>query len=327
MIDIQALARPSVLELKPYSSARSEFDGHADVWLDANENPFNSALNRYPDPLQKDLKSAVSNEAIDILMRVFCNPDNDHIRIATPTYGMYKVSSGVNDIELRSTPLKQNFQLDLETMLFEGVNPKLTFVCSPNNPTGNLLDSNDIKYLAQHTNGLVVIDQAYIDFADTDQKDVPSWLHDYNNIVLLRTLSKAWGMAGARLGMAFASKDVIDLMNRIKPPYNINSLSQVAALKRLARPQDHERQVEKIISERNRLISALPTLASVRWVYPSDANFILVEFENPRDIYSRLLSERIVVRDRTNAVANCLRISVGTREENDRLLNVLNSIP
>jgi histidinol-phosphate aminotransferase len=340
--DILSLARPSVLKLKPYSSARSEFDGHADVWLDANENPFSSALNRYPDPMQSDLKDAIeqlygvsprntfvgngSDEAIDLLIRVFCDPERDHVLITPPTYGMYRVSSAINNTHVREVPLTDDFQLSVDEMLNASETPKLTFICSPNNPTGNLLQTEDIKRLAKNTNGVLVVDQAYIDFADSDQTNIAQWLDEFNNIVLMRTFSKAWGMAGARIGMAFASEQIIDLLNRIKPPYNLNSLSQVAALKRLTRPETYKKQLTLITTERNRLMATLPAVRGVVRVYPTHANFILVEFKEPKNVYERLLNEKIVVRDRTSAVDNCLRISVGTKEENNRLLNVLNAM-
>lgn len=336
MVDIQRLIRPNVRNLKPYSSARDEFKGSASVWLDANENPNNTGLNRYPDPLQWKLKARISelknvpkeniflgngsDEAIDLLFRAFCEPGKDKAIICSPTYGMYQVSADINNVEVVDVPLTADWQLNLIAIEseFSDSSIKLLFICSPNNPTGNCMQRSDVLQLASNFSGLVVIDEAYIDFSE--QESFVSELENHNNLVILQTLSKAWGLAGIRLGMAFANEEVIEVLNRIKPPYNVNQLTQEAALKKLNDLDGFQSEVNTILSERKRLGIELEKLKNVLHIYPSDANFLLVKFTQPKSIYNALTEQGIVVRDRSKVAEGCLRITVGTPEENAQLL-------
>lgn len=342
MVDIQKLIRPNVRNLKPYSSARDEFKGSASVWLDANENPNNNGLNRYPDPLQKKLKARISelknvpaeniflgngsDEAIDLLFRGFCEPGKDKTLICSPTYGMYQVSADINDVEVIDVPLGADWQLNMEGIQkhFADPNLKLIFICSPNNPTGNSMKKEDVLALVSAFNGLVVIDEAYIDFSEL--KSLSSELEQSNNLVILQTLSKAWGLAGIRLGMAFANEEVIEVLNRIKPPYNVNQLTQEIALKELADEAGFKNEVEAILAERTRLKKELSQLKNVLHIYPSDANFLLAKFTEPKTIYVALTEKGIVVRDRSKVAEGCLRITVGTSEENSQLINELKKL-
>ena len=342
MVDIQKLIRPNVRNLKPYSSARDEFKGSASVWLDANENPNNNGLNRYPDPLQKKLKARISelknvpaeniflgngsDEAIDLLFRGFCEPGKDKALICTPTYGMYQVSADINDVEVIDVPLTSDWQLCVEGIQkhFADPNLKLIFICSPNNPTGNSMKKEDVLALISAFNGLVVIDEAYIDFSES--KSLSSELQESNNLIILQTLSKAWGLAGIRLGMAFANEQVIEVLNRIKPPYNVNQLTQEVALKELANEAGFKNEVEAILTERMRLTKELTQLKNVLYIYPSDANFLLVKFTEPRTVYNALTDKGIVVRDRSKVAKGCLRITVGTEAENSQLINELKKL-
>jgi len=342
MVDIQKLIRRNVRNLKPYSSARDEFKGTASVWLDANENPNNNGLNRYPDPLQKKLKARISelknvraeniflgngsDEAIDLLFRGFCEPRKDKALICSPTYGMYQVSADINDVEMIELPLTANWQLELGHIrsLFSDNHLKLIFICSPNNPTGNSMKKEDVLSIVSGFNGLVVIDEAYIDFSE--EKSLSSELDESNNLVILQTLSKAWGLAGIRLGMAFANTEVIEVLNRIKPPYNVNQLTQEAALKKLNDLDGFQSEVNTILSERKRLGIELEKLKNVLHIYPSDANFLLVKFIQPQAVYDALTEKGIVVRDRSKVAEGCLRITVGTREENSQLINELKNL-
>ena len=342
MVDIQKLIRPNVRNLKPYSSARDEFKGSASVWLDANENPNNNGLNRYPDPLQKKLKARISelknvpaeniflgngsDEAIDLLFRGFCEPGKDKALICSPTYGMYQVSADINDVEVIDVPLTPDWQLNIESTEKNFAEPdlKLIFICSPNNPTGNSIRREDIIHVLSKFNGLVVIDEAYIDFAE--QESFSNELQKHNNIVVLQTLSKAWGLAGIRLGMAFANEEVIEVLNRIKPPYNVNQLTQEVALKELADEAGFENEVKAILTERTRLTKELSQLTNVLHIYPSDANFLLVKFIQPKAVYDALTEKEIVVRDRSKVAEGCLRITVGTETENSQLINELKKL-
>lgn len=342
MLDIQKLIRPNVRNLKPYSSARDEFKGSASVWLDANENPNNNGLNRYPDPLQWKLKARISelknipkeniflgngsDEAIDLLFRAFCEPGKDKALICSPTYGMYQVSADINNVEILDVPLTADWQLNLETIesQFSDASIKLLFICSPNNPTGNCMDPKDVLSFASNFNGLVVVDEAYIDFAE--QESFTNELQNHSNLVVLQTLSKAWGLAGIRLGMAFASIEVIDVLNRIKPPYNVNQLTQEKALEKLADEAGFQKEMEAIISERERLREELSKLQNVLRVFPTDANFLLVKFTEPKAVYDALVSKGIVVRDRSKVAYGCLRITVGTEGENAQLINELKKL-
>ncbi|CAM4389819.1 histidinol-phosphate aminotransferase [Pedobacter westerhofensis] len=346
-MDVKNLQRENIKNLKPYSTARDEYKGQASVFLDANENSFGSPLpenfNRYPDPLQLDVKDAISkikgvpientflgngsDEAIDLLYRCFCNPGKDNVIILPPTYGMYEVSANINDVEIRRVNLLPNFQLDLEGIA-EAIdeNTKLIFICSPNNPTGNSIIRTDIETILANFKGLVVIDEAYINFAK--QRTFIQELTEYPHLVILQTFSKAWGLAGLRLGMAFASSIVIDIMNKVKAPYNISQSTQdlaLAALQNVAQVNDW---IKVTVAERDTLSKNLADLAMVRKVYPSDANFVLAEVEDAAGTYHTLVEQGIIIRDRSKVVLcdGCLRITVGTPKENEILLNALKSI-
>jgi len=342
MFDIDKLTRENIRRLKPYRSARDEYKGEAQVWLDANENPFESGLNRYPDPMQRALKEKISaikkvdpqniflgngsDEAIDLLMRAFCVPGRDRIMLFPPTYGMYTVSAAINDVALAEVPLDDSFQISLEKVvpLLADERLKMVFICSPNNPTGNLIPAEQIRTLAQNFHGLVVVDEAYIDFARTG--GMLPHLKEIPNMVVLQTFSKAWGMAGIRLGMAFAGQAVIAVLNKIKPPYNVNGLTQKAALTKLDRLSGKAEEIRSMIRERDRLQRELQKLPPVLRVFPSDANFLLVRFTDAGRIYRQLAQKGVVVRDRSKVVPGCLRISVGTEKENQRLLDELKAL-
>ena len=341
MFDIKKITRKNILNMQAYSSARSEFKGIADVWLDANENPNASNLNRYPDPLQLRLKAAVSkiknvaleqifvgngsDEAIDLLFRAFCEPGVSKAYIFPPTYGMYKVSAAINNIDLVELPLTKTFELPTSQMILPNLKSDgLLFICSPNNPTGNSTDSDRIKEIASNFKGLVVVDEAYIDFST--YKSAIKLLQEIPNLVVLQTFSKAYGLAGARVGTAFASPEIISILNKIKPPYNINSLSIDAALNIISNKESVDKQIDEIILERNRLRVAVSNLTCVTKISPSDANFLLVEFINSESVFAKLISQGIVVRNRGSQIKNCLRITIGTKDENEKLLNVLNEI-
>jgi len=338
------ILRNNVKKLIPYSSARSEFEGDAQIFLDANENSLGSVLNRnfhrYPDPLQKQLKQKLStiknvpaenifvgngsDEAIDLLIRAFCNPGVDSILIFPPTYGMYEVSAEINDVAINKILLTNNYQLDVDAIK-KGIdrNTKIIFVCSPNNPTGNLLDTKSIEWLLENFNGIVVVDEAYVDFAGTE-----SWikkLDQYSNLVVLQTLSKAWGLAGLRIGFAYASKEIIHVFNKIKPPYNISEATQQLALQALQNEAQAKEKTNVLIQQKERLLEDLKEFDFIKAIHPSDANFILVKVDSAKDLYQYLLSKTIVVRNRSSQplCENSLRITVGTPEENDALLTAL----
>ena len=334
------LIRKNIAELTPYSSARDEYSGEDAVFLDANENPYNSGANRYPDPLQRKVKSRVaqlkkipaeciflgngSDEPIDLLMRAFCEPGTDNIISMKPTYGMYKVCAGVNNIEFREVLLDRYFQLDKEKMLeITDRNSKLLFLCSPNNPTSNSLSHADIFYLLENFNGLVIVDEAYIDFSS--QASLLPSLERYKNLVLLQTFSKAWGMAGVRLGMAFADSQIIRVLNRIKYPYNINILTQKFVLERLSSGDEKDQWVNIILEQREHLQRKLERIELVENILPSDSNFLMVRFRHPAHVFKYLTGRKIIIRDRSR-VPLCegyLRITVGTPEENELLLRAL----
>ena len=346
--NLDTITRTNIKNLKPYSSARSEFKGKEGIFLDANENSFGSPLgvnyNRYPDPLQIELKEKLSkikglpiqniflgngsDEAIDILFRAFCNPGIDNIIICPPTYGMYEVSANINDVEIIKVPLTvEEFQLDTENILLSiNKNTKLIFICCPNNPTGNGVKWDAIKSILENFNGLVIIDEAYINFARY-RSLIPELLN-YPNLVILQTLSKAWGLAGLRVGMAFASEQIIDIFNKIKPPYNINIASQKLALDALNNTDKINAWIKETVEERDKLIAEFALLPFIIKVYPSDANFILVKTNDPLAIYNYLVSKKIIIRDRSKVelCEGCLRITVGTKEENKLLLETLKEI-
>jgi histidinol-phosphate aminotransferase len=341
---LDRLVRENIKNLKPYSSARSEFSGSAKVFLDANENSFGSPLtrwyNRYPDPLQWDVKRKMaaikkveaenmllgngSDECIDLLIRAFCNPQQDNIIICPPTYGMYEVYANINDVPVKEVPLTPTFQLNLEA-LEEAVDAhtKLIFFCSPNNPTGNSLDREDIEMVLNNFDGIVVVDEAYINYSK--HRSFATELKDYPNLVVLQTFSKAWGLAALRLGMIFASKEIVDILNKIKPPYNINQATQELALKALDNLDDVNAMIKETIRLREELVKELNELSLVEKVYPSDANFLLVKVTDANAIYAYLRDKGIIVRNRNNVLLceGCLRITVGTEKENRDLLQAL----
>src|SRR5580698_8809635 len=337
MFDINKILRPNIKNLTPYSSARDEFKGEASVYLDANENAYGSPLshsyNRYPDPLQYAVKKRLSeikgvpprniflgngsDEAIDILFRSFCNPGVDNVILVPPTYGMYEVSANINDVAIKRVPLTDDYQLNLEGIA-EAIDEKtkLIFICSPNNPTGNSMNRDDVETLLSNFSGLVVVDEAYINFSR--QKTFIQELTEYANLVVLQTLSKAWGLAGLRVGMAFASEEIIEVMNKVKPPYNINEASQELALQALANVDQVNGWIKETLAQRDKLVLGLKDFDFVLDIYPSDANFILVKTTDPKFIYAFLVKKGIIVRDRSNVelCQGCLRITVGTPAEN-----------
>ncbi|WP_423128430.1 histidinol-phosphate transaminase [Gaoshiqia sp. Z1-71] len=342
-MNLDKLLRPNIKNLKPYSSARDEFSGEAMVFLDANENPFNQPYNRYPDPLQRGLKEKIakikacraeqiflgngSDEPIDLLFRAFCEPGRDNVVTIDPTYGMYQVAAGINHIEVRKVILKEDYRFVADELLAKtDDHTKLIFVCSPNNPTANLLDKDEILKLTRGFGGLVVLDEAYTDFAPGTSL-LPE-LNQHENLVILQTFSKAWGMAGIRLGMAFASDEIIRILNKIKYPYNINILTQQKALELLDREEEKNNWVKLLIGERQKLVDQLKPFPFVVKIFPSDANFLLVKVHDARGIYDYLVENGVIVRDRSNVVLcnDSLRITVGSAEENAILIEKLNDL-
>lgn len=344
--DLNKLVRENIKQLKPYSSARSEFSGVAKVFLDANENSFGSPLtkwyNRYPDPLQWELKKKIStikniapenillgngsDECIDLLIRAFCDPQKDNLIICPPTYGMYEVYAHINDVGIKEVPLHSNFQLNLEGLENAiDINTKLIFFCSPNNPTGNSMDREDIEMVVNNFDGIVVIDEAYINYSR--HRSFIGELKDYPNLVIMQTFSKAWGLAALRLGMNFASIEVIDILNKIKPPYNINQATQELAIKALDHIDDVNTMIKETVKQRDVLEKELAQIPFVQKIYPSDANFVLVKMSDATAVYNFLKEKGIIVRNRSNVILceDCLRITVGTPGENEQLLQVMMS--
>jgi histidinol-phosphate aminotransferase len=344
--DLNKLVRKNILNLKPYSSARSEFSGVANVFLDANENSYGSPLkkwyNRYPDPLQWDLKKKIgavkkveaenillgngSDECIDLLIRAFCEPHMDNIIICPPTYGMYEVYAHINDVEVKEVPLTTDFQLNLASLEKAiDLSTKIIFLCSPNNPTGNSLHLDNMEMVLNNFDGLIVVDEAYINFSR--QQSLLPWLSDYPNLVIMQTFSKAWGLAALRLGMNIASKEIIDILNKIKPPYNINQATQELALSALDNLDDVNVMITEIVKQREELKNKLEGLKQVIKVYPSDSNFLLVKTINATKLYGFLKEKGIIVRNRSNVLLceDCLRITVGTLEENNKLIAAIKS--
>jgi len=339
-MNLNNLLRKNIQNLKPYSSARDEYSGDAMVFLDANENPFNEPYNRYPDPLQKKLKQKISalknipanqiflgngsDEPIDLLIRAFCEPGTDNIVTINPTYGMYQVAADTNNIEVIKVSLTSDFELEPKQIL-QAVNEKtkLIFLCSPNNPSGNSLDKDAMVGIIQNFNGLVIVDEAYIDFAPG--KSFLPELDKYPNLVILQTFSKAWGMAGIRLGMAFAASEIIQVLNKIKYPYNLNILTQKKALELLDNKEQVDTWIKMLIDEREKMRKYLTKFHFVIKIFPSDANFLLVEMTNARGIYNYLVENGIIVRDRSkiHLCNNSLRITIGTMEEDNILLQAL----
>lgn len=344
MFELNNILRENIKNLTPYSSARDEYTGEGSVFLDANENAFGSPLsnayNRYPDPMQHQVKLRLSgikglpvrniflgngsDEAIDILFRSFCNPGVDNVVIVPPTYGMYQVSANINDVEAKKVLLTEEYQLDLEGIA-EAIdkNTKLIFICSPNNPTGNSINRDDIETLLANFNGIVVIDEAYINYSR--QKTFIQELTEYSNLVVLQTLSKAWGLAGLRVGMAFASEEIIEVMNKVKPPYNVNEASQLLALEALGNVAQVNEWIKETLQERDKLVLNLKEFDFVLDIYPSDANFILVKTTDARGIYDFLVQHGIIIRDRSKVelCEGCLRITIGTPDENKTLTETL----
>ncbi|KAA3614681.1 MAG: histidinol-phosphate transaminase [Calditrichaeota bacterium] len=346
-MEIEKLLRKNIKAFKPYSSARDEYTGEVGIFLDANENSLGSVLelqsNRYPDPYQSDLKNKLSqiknipaentflgngsDEAIDLLIRAFCEPREDSVIIMPPTYGMYKVCADLNDVKTIDIPLNKSFNIEIEPVLKSITkNTKLIFLCSPNNPSGNLLQKEAIEFLLEKFSGLVIVDEAYIDFAEAE-----SWtgrLNEFENLVVLQTFSKAWGLAGLRLGMAFAHQKIIQILNNIKYPYNVNMLTQTHVENALQNVLLKEKMVQRIHSQRTLLEENLKELRNVQEVFPSDSNFLLVRFSDAKNVYQKLLQKQIIVRDRSSLIhcENCLRITVGTELENQKLINTLKEI-
>lgn len=339
MTNIEKFVRPNIMKLKPYSSARDEFKGNEGVFLDANENPYGE-FNRYPDPMQKELKRRVSSikgipmenifigngsdEIIDLTFRVFCEPGKDKALVFTPTYGMYEVSARINNVELIKMPLTSSFQIDLmlldKYLVDEAL--KVIFICSPNNPTGNSIEN--INSVLERFNGIVVVDEAYIDFSNSDS--CTKKISSYPNLVVMQTLSKAWGLAAARIGICYADASVISILTKIKPPYNVSGLNQKCAINALDNMDDFNSRKSIIIEQRRWLENQFARIEIIKKVYPSDANFLLVEVVNADRVYKQLVSQMIITRNRHGIVENCLRITVGTPDENIALVNALRNI-
>jgi len=339
-MDLNDLIRPNIRRLQPYASARHEYEGEARIFLDANENPFDSGLNRYPDPLQRNLKQRLaerkglppeqiflgngSDEAIELLLRIFCEPGRDRILTLPPTYGMYRVSAGIHGAEVADIPLDAAFQPRVEAILQQAdAQSKLLFLCSPNNPTGNAMEASRVEALLRDFPGIVVVDEAYADFCGR-----PGWIRrlaEFPRLVVLQTFSKAWGLAGIRLGMAFAAAPLIELFNKVKPPYNLNQLTQEKALEALARPERMQQQLQTLLNQRTVVQHWLMGLDFVQRVYPSEANFLLVKVADADGLYTYLLRQGIVVRNRSRmpGCAGCLRITIGTPQENEELFRAL----
>ena len=341
MKSLEQLTRPNIWRLSPYSSARNEYSGKvARVFLDANENPYNKPFNRYPDPLQEEVKKRLSkvkgipaeciflgngsDEAIDLMYRCFCQPGIDNVVAMEPTYGMYKVCADINDVEYRPVLLDENYQITAEKLLNAcDQNTKIIWICSPNNPTGNSIHREEIEKVVETFEGLVVIDEAYSDFSS--EKPMRYEVAKHPNLIVFNTMSKAWGCAAIRLGMAFASKEIIQLFNKVKYPYNINQLTQEQAIELLDNPYDVEKWVGMLLLERKRLIEAFKMLPICEKVYPTDANFFLAKMTDAQTIYNYLVEKGIIVRNRTRVslCLNCLRVTIGTKSENNELLAAL----
>ncbi|WP_339700554.1 histidinol-phosphate transaminase [Algoriphagus aquimarinus] len=345
--DLDSLLRPHIANLQPYTSARDEYTGKEGVFLDANENPYGSITdqdyNRYPDPYQLELKAEIakikdvkpshiflgngSDEAIDLLFRAFCNPGIDNVILLPPTYGMYEVSANINDVETRKVPLTADFQLQPDKILAAtDAHTKIIFVCSPNNPSGNKVKRDDILRLLQEFNGIVVVDEAYIDFSD--EPSFTTELGKYGNLLVMQTFSKAWGLASLRLGMAFASKKMIKILNRIKPPYNISGLTQETVLAAIQNQEKVAKMTQDILAEKDFLKGELEKLDYIQKIHPTHANFLLVKIPNASHVYDDLIEEKIIVRNRSKVqlCEDCLRISVGTRSENEAFIQALKKI-
>ena len=344
--DINNLIRENIKNIKPYSSARDEYkDASAEdmVFLDANENPFQNGVNRYPDPQQNEVKELLSeiksvpkknillgngsDEVLDLIFRAFCEPNKDNIITLPPTYGMYSVLADINAIEDRKVLLSTDFQPNVDEILEAvDIHTKLLFLCSPNNPSGNSFTTDSVEKLVNNFNGLVVIDEAYIDFSE--EKSWLERLEEFPNLIITQTLSKAYGMAGIRLGICYASEEIIRILNNIKPPYNVNELTQQRAISRLQKKEEVAKEINKIVTNRTNLIAALQKIEFIHRVYPTDCNFVLVKVDNATERYNQLIAKGIVVRNRTTQplCENCLRFTIGTKEENEKLIKALKQL-
>jgi histidinol-phosphate aminotransferase len=330
--DLRSLVRSNIWELKPYSSARDEFWGDEGIFLDANENPFGNK-NRYPDPHQRTLKKSLSkikgisvdnicigngsDEIIDLVFRIFCEPQKDSVIICPPTYGMYEVSANINNVNIIKIPLDSNFELNVDEILSQ--NAKCLFLCSPNNPTGNSL--KNIEVLMNEFNGIIIVDEAYIDFSDK-----PSFigrLSEFPNLIIMQTFSKAWALASARVGIAYANSNIIKLMDKTKPPYNVSRFNQEVALKALSKPKKFERRLKVILEQRDNLLKEFTKISVIKKVFPTDANFILIKVSDADKLYNYLVSNKLIVRNRNSVISDCIRITVGTPKENEALIEAL----
>lgn len=341
MFNLQELVRENIWNLAPYSSARDEYSGkEAHVFLDANENPYNAPYNRYPDPLQRDLKQQIfkvkgippqmiflgngSDEAIDLAYRIFCEPGHDNVVAIAPTYGMYKVCADINDVAYRTVLLDDNYDFRANDLMQAcDSHTKIIWLCSPNNPTGNSLNRDEIIKVIEAFEGIVIVDEAYIDFAQ--QQSLRSVLSTHPNLIVLQTMSKAWGSAAIRLGMAFASEQIINIYNKVKYPYNVNQLTQQQALEMLSDPYEVDKWVKLLLQERSRLIQAFTELPTCEKIFKTDANFFLAKMTDAQSIYDYLVNKGIIVRNRSRVQLcnNCLRITIGTKSENNELLSAL----
>lgn len=340
-MNLDKLVRPNISKLTPYSSARNEFTGSASIFLDANENPYNEPFNRYPDPLQREVKKRLaaikgvkpeniflgvgSDEGIDLAYRIFCRPGIDNVVAIAPSYGMYEVCADINDIEYRRVSLDDNFNFDPDTLLAAtDENTKLLWICSPNNPTGNAYPIEMILKTAQAFSGIVMVDEAYIDFSS--KGSMIAYLDQCPNVIVLQTFSKAWGRAGLRLGVAYASPEIIDYYNKVKYPYNINAITQEKAIEALENVAEVKAWVDELLDNRSLLAEALEKMSCVKHIYPSDANFLLIRVDNPDCLYNFLCNQGIIVRNRNRVekCAGCLRITIGTKDENAQLINAIN---
>jgi len=337
---LQDITRPNIQAMTAYSSARAEFKGVADVFLDANESPYLTGANRYPDPKQQELKEKLaiikqvpipnifigngSDEVIDLLFRAFAEPGKNNVIVNTPSFGMYKVAAELNNVAFNEVQLTPQFELDAEGILNAiNADTRMVFICSPNNPTGNVMSSKVIKTILSEFNGLVVVDEAYADFSD--EKSWVTMLADYPNLVVVQTMSKAWGMAAARIGMAFASEEIVAILSKIKMPYNVSGINQKNALMRLTFAHEVQQEIQAIKDEREMIIPVLEKLNFIEKIYPSSANFLLVKVKDASKLYQYLIGKGIVVRDRSNQplCENCLRFTVGLPEENELLMEAL----
>lgn len=339
MKNFSKIVRKNIQDLAPYSSARDEFEGLNGVFLDANENPFQSAVNRYPDPYQKELKKIISkykgvnenqlivgngsDEILDLIVRATCEPNKDKAVAITPSYGMYKVICNTNAVDLTEVPLNESFDIDKTALLKESEGAKLIFLCSPNNPTGNLLNRKTIIEICENFEGIVVVDEAYIDFSNG--KTLLTELNSLDNLFVCQTLSKAYGLAGIRVGMGFGSPKLIDVLNKIKPPYNVNELSQKFAIARLKDMKTVSSEVMQILLERSRVLEEMMRIPAVLKIYRTDANFILFKVDNADKLYNYFIKNKVIIRNRTNlpGCKNCLRVTIGKSDENNRFIEVL----